>query len=155
MKSHFLAASVAVLAVAFASAPAIASDKTDVMAVVTKAVADFNKGDAKGWAAACADQTSIIDNIPPYRWDGAGACSAWWNAYQAGAKTGGITEGAVKIAKVRHAEVTGDSAYVVLTANYSDKQKGKPTAENGSSFALVLNKSATGWQIISWSWAAK
>ena len=120
-----------------------------------QAVADFNKGDAKGWAAACADQTSIIDNIPPYRWDGAGACTAWWNAYQAGAKKGGITEGAVEIAKVRHAEVTGDSAYVVLTANYSDKQKGKSTAENGSSFALVLNKSATGWHIISWSWAAK
>ena len=155
MKSRLFAASIAVLATSLSAIPAVASDKTDVMAVVNKAIADFNKGDAKAWAAACADQTSIIDNIAPYRWEGTGACSAWWNAYQAGAKTGGITDGAVKIAKVRHAEVTGDSAYVVLTANYSDKQKGKPTAENGSSFALVLNKSATGWQIISWSWAAK
>ena len=155
MKSRLFAASIAVLATSLSAIPAVASDKTDVMAVVNKAIADFNKGDAKAWAASCADQTSIIDNIAPYRWEGTGACSAWWNAYQAGAKTGGITEGAVKIAKVRHTEVTGDAAYVVLTANYSDMQKGKPTAENGSSFALVLTKSAAGWRIASWSWAAK
>jgi hypothetical protein len=155
VKSHFLVASVAVFAVALASAPAVASDKTDVMAVVNKAVADFNKADLKAWAADCGDQPFIIDDIAPYHWDGAGACSDWWRDYEADAKKNGITDGAVKIAAVRHVDITADHAYVVLTANFGFKQNGKPGAQNGSSFALVLNKAAAGWHISGWSWAPK
>jgi len=146
-------AAAAVFAAAFA--PAFASDKTDVMAVIDKAVADFNKGDKSAWAASCTDQASIVDGIAPYRWDGAGACSAWWDAFAAGSKKDGMTDGALKIAAVRHVEVTGGSAYVVLTADFSYTHKGKPAAEKGSSFVLVLTKAAPGWRIASWAWADK
>jgi len=144
-----------VLALALSALPAAAADKDDVMAVINKAVADYNKGDKAGWAAACADQTSVIDEFAPYRWQGAGACSAWWDANQADNEKNGIADGMVKITAVRHADVTADRAYVVLTANFSYRHKGKPAAENGSSFALVLDKMASGWRITSWSWAAK
>jgi hypothetical protein len=48
-----------------AAGPAAATDKTDVMSVIHQWVDGFNKGDMKSTAAACADQTSIIDDFPP------------------------------------------------------------------------------------------
>ena len=155
MKSRLFAASIAVLAASLSAIPAVASDKTDVMAAVNNEVAAFNKGDKSVWAAGCADQTSIIDNFAPYRWEGTGTCSAWWDAYEANGKKNGLTGGGLKVVKVRHADITGNSAYVVLTANFSFQDKGKPAAENGSSLTFVLNKTAQGWRIASWAWAAK
>jgi len=66
------------LAVTFlASGPAGASGKKDVMVPVRQFVDGFNKGDTQKAAAACADQTSIIDEVPPHEWHGDGACSKW------------------------------------------------------------------------------
>jgi hypothetical protein len=42
------------------------------MSVVNHVVVAFNKSDAKT-AAACGEQTSIIDEFPPHEWHGAGA----------------------------------------------------------------------------------
>lgn len=53
--------------------PAAATDKTDAMAPVQQFIDGFNKGDFKTAAAACAEQTSIIDDFPPHEWHGAGA----------------------------------------------------------------------------------
>ena len=55
---------------------AAASDKTDVMAVVKQWDDGFNTGDIKSAVVACADQTSIIDDIPPHEWHGTGGCSS-------------------------------------------------------------------------------
>ncbi len=55
---------------------AAASEQTNVMAPVHQFIDGFNKGDVKTAVAACADQTSIIDEFAPYSWDGPGACSA-------------------------------------------------------------------------------
>ena len=58
---------IAVLAMAMlAAVPASASDKTDVMVPVHQFVDGFNKGDIKSALAACADQTSIIDEFAPF-----------------------------------------------------------------------------------------
>jgi hypothetical protein len=43
-----------------------ADDKADVMVTVNQLVGGFNKGDTKTAAAACAAQTSIIDEFPPH-----------------------------------------------------------------------------------------
>src|SRR5689334_19587472 len=82
MHKMFIALAVAILA----AEPTTASEKTDVMAVVRQFVDGFNKGDTKTALAACADQTSIIDDFPPHEWHGAGACSKWMNDDDAYAK---------------------------------------------------------------------
>jgi len=152
MKSRFLfaVASVAVLA---GAAPAMASDKTDVMAEIHTAIADFNKGDMAAWAASCADQSSIIDEFAPYTWQGATACKDWEKDFEAGNLKNGDTDGVVSITKVRHVEVTGDNAYVVLTAKFDYTEKGKKKSESGASWTLGLQKTANGWRIASWAWA--
>src|SRR5439155_15726514 len=130
-----------------------ASDKTDVMKSVNQFVDSFNKGDTKTAAAACADQTSIIDEFPPHEWHGTGACSTWMSDYDADAKKNGITDGVVTLSTARHIDVTADRAYVVVPANYAYKMNGKPTKEIGSILTVALQKGDTGWRITAWSWA--
>ena len=142
------------LAVLAAGQP-LGSDKTDVMAVVRQFVNSFNKGDAKTAAAACADETSIIDEFPPHEWHGAGACSKWMDDYDADAKKNGITDGKVTLGAPVHVDVTGDRAYVVVRANYTYKQKGKPVKEIGSMLTIALHKDNSGWHMTGWSWTKR
>jgi hypothetical protein len=65
------------LLVASSHAQARESAEKAVLATVHKFVDAFNKGDTKAAVAACADQTSIIDEFPPHQWHGAGACASF------------------------------------------------------------------------------
>jgi ketosteroid isomerase-like protein len=136
-----------------AAGPAAASDKTDVMATVHQWVDGFNKGDTKSALAACADQTSILDEFPPHEWHGSGACSKWLKDFEADAKKNDITDGIVTLSKPRHVDVTADAAYVVAPVNYTFKQNGKPMNETGSVLTITLQKGAAGWRITGWAWA--
>ena len=133
--------------------PAFASDQSDVMVSVHQFVDAFNKGDTETLAAACADQTSIIDEFPPHEWHGVGACSKWASDYDADAKKNGITDGIVTLSKPQHLDITADRAYVVGAANYSYKKNGKPVSETGSILTLALQKDSAGWRITGWAWA--
>ncbi len=142
-----------VLAVLAITGPAAASESTEVMAVVTQFIDGFNKGDTKTALATCAPQAAIIDEFAPFVWQGATACSDWATDFDADAKKNGITEPVVVTGKPRHVDIVGDRAYVVLPADFKFKLKGKPTAEKGSIFTLVLQKLPAGWRITGWAWA--
>ncbi len=148
-------ATLAVALAVFAAGPAVvaASDKSDVMATVHQWVDGFNKGDLKGASAACADEVSIIDDIAPNEWHGNGACAKWADAYNAEAKKNGITDGVVTLGKPRHFDVSGDSAYMVVSATYTYKQGGKPMKMTGATVTMSLKKGSSGWRISGWSWA--
>lgn len=150
MHKIFIALAVAALA----AGPTAAFDgKTDVLVLVHQFVDGFNKGDTKTAVAACAEQTSIIDEFPPHEWHGVGACSNWANDYDADAKKNGITDGIVTLSNPRHIDITADRAYVVVPANYTFKKKGKLVRETGSMFTFALQKSEAGWRITGWAWA--
>jgi ketosteroid isomerase-like protein len=131
----------------------VSPEKTAAMAPVHQFVDGFNKGDTKTALAACADQTSIIDEFPPHEWHGSGACAQWASDFAADAKKNGITDGRVTLGALRHIDITGDRAYVVVPSSYSYKQNGKPMKETGSIFTFVLQKSAAGWRIVAWTWS--
>ena len=121
-----------VFAVALAAAPAAASNKTDVMATVNQFNDGMNKGDTKTALAACATPSSIVDEFPPYGWQGASACADWANDFDSYNEKSGITGSIATLGKPRHVDVTGDRAYVVVPATYTYKQKGKKVTESGS-----------------------
>ena len=146
---------VALAVAALAAGPAAATEKTDVMMPVHQFVDGFNKGDIKAALAACADQTSIIDEFPPHEWHGPGACSTWANDFDADAKKNGITDGKVTLGNPRHVDITADRAYVVVPTTYTFKQKGKAAKETGSTLTLALQKVAAGWRITGWAWTKK
>jgi ketosteroid isomerase-like protein len=150
MRRLFITLALAVLA----QGTTAAQDKTAIMATVHHFVDAFNKGDAKTATAACAAQTSIIDEFPPHAWHGPGACAKWLADFEADAKRNGITESVVTLGSPRHVEITTDRAYVVVPADFTYKQRGKVVKETGSVFTVVLQSSGAGWRIVAWAWAA-
>jgi ketosteroid isomerase-like protein len=140
------------VAAVLAATPAVASDKTDVMATVSQFVNSFNKGDVKAAAATCADQASIIDEFPPYEWHGVGACATWMAAFDADATKNGITDAVVTLAAPRHVDVTADRAYVVVPTDYTFKRKGTPEKETAPTLTVALQKIGAHWRITGWAW---
>jgi ketosteroid isomerase-like protein len=137
---------------AVVAAPAVAQDPA-IMATITKFADAFNKGDEKSAAAACADQTMIVDEFPPYHWSGSGTCASWMAAWDADATKNGITDAVVTLHAPMHVDASGDVAYVVVPADYAFKQHGKPVKESRSMLTVVLQKGATGWLIVAWTWS--
>jgi ketosteroid isomerase-like protein len=148
----------AVLALALMTqAPSVAAQQTAeqkaALAVVNQFIDGFNKGDVPAALATCAEQTSIIDEIPPFEWSGAGACGKWAADYDADAKKKGITAGAVTMGTPRHNVISGDRAYLVIPTSYDVTQNGKPVKQTGAVMAVTLRKGAAGWKITAWSWS--
>jgi hypothetical protein len=154
MHRMLIALSLAVFAT-FSMAQTSGSAQTAVLVPINQFVDGFNKGNTKMAVAACADQTSILDEFPPHEWHGAGACARWLNDFDADAKKNGITNGVVKLRKASHVDINSDYAYVVVPANYTFEQKGKAVSEVGSIITLSLQKSPTGWRITGWAWAKR
>ena len=144
--------SIAFLVAALAAGPAFSAEKDDVMGPVKQFIDGFNKGDVKSALAACAEQTSIVDEFPPHEWHGPGACAMWAKDFDTDAKKNGITDGKVTIGKPRHVDIAGDRAYVVVPASYAYKLKGKPMKETGSMLTIALQKGASGWLMTGWTW---
>src|SRR5262245_54034801 len=138
--------------IAVVQGSATSADQKAAVAVVHQFVDSFNKGDTKGAAATCADQTPIIDEFPPHDWHGAGACAKWMADFDAFGKKNGWTDGNVKLGATKHSDVTADRAYVVVPATFTFKEKGKPVTESGAFLTVALQKIAAGWRITGWSW---
>jgi ketosteroid isomerase-like protein len=143
------------IALTLALTPVAASAQVpaDVMAPIRQFIDGFNKGDVPSALAACAAETSIIDEIPPFEWTGAGACGRWASDYDADAKKKGITAGSVTMGTPRHHAVEGDRAYVVIPTSYEVTEKGKQVKQTGAVMAVTLRKDAAGWKITAWSWS--
>jgi len=133
---------------------AAASDKTDVWAVVHQFEVGFNKGgDMKEALATCADETSIIDSVPPHEWHGAGGCSKWLSDFNDFIKANKISDMVETIGKPRHIEITGDHAYVVAPVTSAYKMNGKPMKERGI-ITGALQKGPSGWRVTGWAYSA-
>jgi Tfp pilus assembly protein FimT len=143
----------AALILASMARPAYASDRARVMASVHQFIDGLNTGNKKSAVAACATPASVLDDFAPHEWQGPTACADWLKAYDAYCNQNGITGGVVTLGTPWHVNITGDRAYVVVPANYTFKQNGKPAAENGSIFTVALKKLTGGWRITGWAWA--
>ena len=143
------------LVVALTAGTAQATDKTEVMATLQQFIDGFNKGDVKSALATCASPVSIVDEFPPYAWQGANACADWAKDFEANATKNGITDSVVTLQKPKHVDVVGDRAYVVVPANYDYKVKGKKTSQKGSIMAAAFQRTPAGWRITGWSWATR
>jgi ketosteroid isomerase-like protein len=144
------------LAITLAAAPAAADEKTEktaVMATVHQFIDGFNQGDVKSALATCAAPVSVVDEFPPYAWQGPTACADWATDFEANAKKNGITDSVVKLAKPKHVDVAGDRAYVVVPADYHYKRKGKKVSQKGSTLTAALQKLPAGWLITGWAWS--
>ena len=123
------------------AASAAGSDASDVAATVKKWVSDFNKGDMQQVIAACAPQTSVVDGFPPYAWP---TCTDWINAYRENSKAIQLTGGRLSIGRASYTEFSGDRAYVIYPATFSDLEKGKRVVYQGT-WTMTLQKTNARW----------
>jgi hypothetical protein len=125
----------------------------DVMAPIQKFVDSFNKGDAAGAAAthAAGADLTIIDEVPPYLWRGAKAFQSWSADLDSDAKKNGISDQSVTLSAATRTERNADTAYVIVPAVYSFKQRGTAMRE-AAQMTFVLRRGASGWLIHAWTW---
>ena len=126
---------------------------SQVMAPIQKFVDSFNKGDAVAAAAthAATADLAIIDEVPPHLWRGPQAFQAWSADLDSDAKKHGITDQAVSLSAAIREELNGDSAYVVVPAVYTFKERGVAMRE-AAQMTFALKKGAGGWLIQGWVW---
>jgi hypothetical protein len=132
----------------FAAGSALASDKSDIMAVLRQ----FNDPDMTTSAASCANDAAAVDIFPPYDWHGPGACANTAKDFDAFAQKQGIADVIGTFDEPKQVNVAGDRAYVSLPATYRWTQNGNPVKVTGM-MAFVLHKTAAGWRITTRSWA--
>jgi ketosteroid isomerase-like protein len=128
----------------------LASDKADIMAVLNQ----WNDTDEAKAVAACADDASVIDDIPPYEWHGPGACSKWQKDYDAYLQKNGMTDATGTVGKPRQLLITGDRAYAVVPTTFAFMKDGKPVKLTATT-TFSLRKTGAGWRITGWAWATQ
>ncbi|MBV8246733.1 MAG: nuclear transport factor 2 family protein [Candidatus Eremiobacteraeota bacterium] len=138
-----------------ASADAQMAAIASVMAPVHQFFDGFNQGDEKRALAACAPFVSIVDEVPPHAWHGASACSNWARDYAADGARKNVTDGVVTLGTLRTISVDGSTAYVIVSARYVYKVRGKPASEPHATFTAALTKTGAGWRIAAWTWTAR
>ena len=126
---------------------------SDPVTVVRQYIDAFNKGDAQAMAACFVVPASILDGLAPHVWHGPTASEDWYRDVLAAAEHEGATDYLVTIGSPLHANVTGDSAYVVVPATMTFKVSGKQITQSGATFTLALRKHEGGWRIAAWAWA--
>jgi len=129
----------------------VASQEGEVMAPVREFIDGFNQGDVAKAQAACADQTSIIDDFPPNEWRGSGATSKWFRDLTGFAKKNGMSDAVVILRKPRRISITGAHANVVVPVALRYKDKSRLVNTTGL-MTLALHKAVNGWRIGAWAW---
>ena len=120
------------------------ADATDPMATVRNYIDAFNRGDAKAMAAAFAPRSSILDGMAPHLWVGPTANQDWYRDVLAEGEQHGASGYHVALDEPRHANVTGDAAYVVVPATMTFNLQGKQVTQTGAVFTVALRKLAEG-----------
>jgi len=128
------------------------SDKIDVMRPVREFVDSFNRGEMK---TACANQSTIIDEFPPYLWQGATACADWSNDFDVFREKNGIVDPKITLGLGQYIDVVGDRAYVVVQAHLTFKQNEKRVSERDPLLTVSLQKVADTWRIAGWAWSKR
>ena len=128
-------------------------DTAAPVAAVRDYIAAFNKGDANGMAALCADPMSILDGMAPHIWHGPTATQDWYSDVLVEGEHLGAGDYFVELGEPRHANITGDNAYVVMPTTMTFKLQGKQITQTGATFTVALRKVDDTWRLAAWAWA--
>jgi ketosteroid isomerase-like protein len=135
-----------------ASMSGVASDESDVVAVVHQWSASFNSSDSKTLDLLCAADAVVLDDFPPHVWQGSTACGRWYKDFDSYAAKAAITNANIVAGKVTHLDFASGFAYLVAPVTLSFKRSGKPVTETGV-LMMSLRKGSSGWRITGFSWA--
>ena len=121
------------------------------MVAVHQFIEAFNNNDVELSQAACAEETSIIDDFPPHEWIGRGATTRWYLDMAGMAAEYGMSDWSVLLDEPRYVTVSDRHAYVVVPLAARWLQDGEP-AERTGSLTAALSEGTEGWRISSFAW---
>jgi hypothetical protein len=150
MKSQMLVfvCTLGLIGTAWATTPTTA----EVSAPIHRFIDNFNKGDGAAAAATlAASGVVIIDEVPPYLWQGTDAFKAWSADLAANDKQQGISGERLTLGNVTRTESSGDHAYVIVDAVYTYSQRAAAMREAGQ-MTFALQHETSGWHITAWTW---
>ena len=128
------------------------SERTGPMFAIHRFVEGFNHDDVDQAQAACAGDTSIIDDFPPFQWTGDGAATRWYRDMSGMAAGFGMADWSVTLEEPRHLIVSDGAAYLVVPVEARWLENGTPTSRTGYLTAAV-REVADEWQITAFAWA--
>ena len=138
---------------ALAAGDANAGDTAALLRTIKHWKTSFNKGDIKSVIATCASDAVVIDEVPPFSWRGAEACSHWADAVGASFTQDQITKVVMVMGKPWRFTVTSDHGYFVAPAKLTFLANGKPGAETGSVITITLEKVGADWRFSGIAWS--
>lgn len=131
------------------AAPAAASDRDDVVAVIQAHNDAGNRGDRAAYAAACAPDATFIDHVAPYVFAPPNACANEYDAVVAFGAANHVDIMALsqKIGDPVFFERTGDRAYAVFPVTARFSQRGVKMIEK-LTLTAILRRETDRWRII-------
>jgi ketosteroid isomerase-like protein len=126
--------------------------RSAVIALANQVVDAFNKGDV-ATVKSLMPAESIVDENPPYIWQGPSAVDAWLAAADQYTSRMKMTDQVVRIGPPTYIQVEGDSAYAVFPEHFGYKRAGVQVNEEAT-LTAVARKTANGWRIVSATYAA-
>jgi uncharacterized protein (TIGR02246 family) len=133
------------------TAPASASEETDVLARAQQLVDAWNRNDPATVAGIVTESIEIIDVFPPYYWSGPHALQDWTDGFAADAKANAVAEPSVELLQPTHVDVSGDRAYLVVPAIYHWK-KGAEKMQDKGIITSALQKVDQKWRVAAFAW---
>jgi ketosteroid isomerase-like protein len=137
---------------AFSTASTAIAANAQLEAPIHQFIDAFNTGDLKtAGATHLASGVSIVDEVPPHLWQGPKAFGTWAADLTKNDKAAGMSDEKVTLGAVTREVVSGQTAYVVIGATFTFKQKGVAMREPGQ-MTFAMKKSGTAWKIAGWTW---
>jgi len=140
-----------VCAVAASSlAMADAQPDASMLAPIEKVVRFMETGDATGLSGFADRDVVIIENFPPFLFDGNDAVSRW--AAEMRAHLADVTGLEHTFGTVQNFSVDGDLVFLSLPTNWKGIANGRRFDEDGG-WAFVLVKERGEWRVRNYGWA--
>jgi hypothetical protein len=123
----------------------------EMMAVVGRIAHFIETRDETLLQGLFVDQNvSIVENFPPYLFEGLGAVNAW--AAQMKAHVENLSELRHTFGLAYDFSHMGDEVYFSLPTTWEGLARGKPFREIGG-WAIVLTRQAEAWRVLAYGWA--
>jgi len=148
----FIRSAFGALILVFAGAPlgVAAAPIDDAKATVQRFVDGMNAGDFKA-LSLCAPSATVVDDIPPYVWSGAGACGRWVNDVIANMRDLGTTTITATFDKATTADIHDKTAYLVFPAKFAMTIKGAQVTKTGV-ITFIMDQGGDGWKFTHFIW---
>jgi ketosteroid isomerase-like protein len=117
-----------------------------IAALPAKMAAALIANDTATLRANCAATASVVDEFPPYSWNGPDACVKWAAAFKAFAVQMKLTNPKATIKPKPFVDTSATAAYMTAEMRFAGMLAGKPFSEEGT-WTFVLVKSGGGWKI--------